>query len=58
MQVMDAVAILLTVAAGLAFLVGERALVRVDDMQAIYWLIVGMASLYAAVKLGKPGAKA
>ena len=58
MQVTDAVAILLTVGAGVAFIVGERALARVDDMQAIYWLTVGMGSLYASVRLVKPGTKA
>jgi hypothetical protein len=57
MQVPDAVAILLTVGAGAAFIAGERALARADDMQAVYWLAVGMASLYASVKVGKPGAK-
>jgi|CZKU01.1.fsa_nt_gi hypothetical protein len=58
MQVTDAVAILLTVGAGVAFIVGERALARVDDMQAIYWLTMGVGSLYAAVKLAKPGTRA
>jgi hypothetical protein len=58
MQAIDALAVLLAVGAGVAFIVGGRALARLDDMQAIYWLVVGMGSLYAAVKLAKPGAKA
>jgi hypothetical protein len=58
MQAMDALAIVLAVGAGVAFIAGERALARLDDMQAIYWLVVGMGSLYAAVRIAKPGAKA
>jgi hypothetical protein len=58
MQVPDVIAIVLVVGAGLAFVVGDRALARADDVQAIYWLAVGTVSLYASVKIAKPGAKA
>jgi hypothetical protein len=51
-------AIALVVAAGAAFLVGESALARSDDLHAIYWLVVGVVSLRAAVGLAQPGAKA
>jgi hypothetical protein len=58
MQAMDVVAILLVVTAGGAFMAGEMALTRSDDMQAIYWLAVGTSSLYASAKIAKSGAKA
>jgi hypothetical protein len=58
MHFADAFALVLAVASGTAFLVGERALARADDGRAIYWLIVGVVSLYAAVEVAKPGAGA
>jgi hypothetical protein len=58
MQAIDAVAILLALGAGVSFIAGSRALAGLDDMQAIYWLAVGMGALYAAVKIARPGAKA
>jgi hypothetical protein len=58
MQAIDVVAILLVVTAGGAFMAGETALTRSDDIQAIYWLAVGTSSLYASVKIAKSGAKA
>lgn len=58
MQLSDTLAIVLAVAAGAAFLVGERALAQEEDIRALYWLTVGAASLYAAVQIARPGAKA
>jgi hypothetical protein len=58
MQALDVVAILLVVAAGGAFMAGETALTRSDDMRAIYWLVLGTSSLYASVKIAKSGARA
>jgi hypothetical protein len=58
MQWSDALAIALAVGAGAAFLLGERALATADDLRAIYWLIVGVASLQACVRVAKPGARA
>jgi len=58
MEVTDVLAILMAVAAGVSFIVGDRALARAEDIHALYWLVVGMASLYAAVQMAKPGAKA
>jgi hypothetical protein len=54
----DALAIALAVGAGAAFLVGERSLAAADDLHALYWLAVGIASLVAAVQVARPGAKA
>ena len=58
MQLTDTLAIVLAVAAGAAFLVGERALAQEEDIRALYWLTVGVVSLYAAVQIARPGAKA
>jgi hypothetical protein len=58
MHLADAFAIVLALAAGTAFFVGERALARADDGRAIYWLVVGIVSLYAAVEVAKPAAGA
>ena len=54
----DAIAIVLTAGAGAAFILGEGALAAADDMRAIYWLMVGVVSLYASVQVARPGAKA
>lgn len=54
----DAFAIVLAVGAGAAFLFGEQALARVEDVHALYWLAVGVFSLRAAVQIARPGAKA
>jgi hypothetical protein len=58
MQLVDVLAIALLVAAGGAFLLGASALAHADDLRAIYWLVVGVVSLRAAVQVGRPGAKA
>jgi hypothetical protein len=58
MQFSDTLAIALAVAAAAAFVVGERALAREEDMFALYWLTVGVVALHAAVQIARPGAKA
>jgi hypothetical protein len=58
MQWSDALAIVLVLGAGAAFLFGERALAAAEDMHAIYWLAVGVVSLHSAVQIARPGAKA
>jgi hypothetical protein len=57
-QVADLLAIALTLTAVTAFLMGERDLARANDLEAIYWLAVGVVSLRAAVQVGRPGARA
>jgi len=57
MHVVDSLAIALVGLAGIAFILGERALARAEDLRAIYWLAVGVFSLRASVQLGRPGAK-
>jgi hypothetical protein len=57
MTLVDVLAIVLVVAAGGAFVAGEGALARSDDLRAIYWLAVGIVSLRAAVQVARPGTK-
>jgi hypothetical protein len=58
MQLVDVLALALVIAAGAAFVLGESALARADDLQAIYWLAVGIVSLRAGVQVARPGARA
>ena len=56
MQLVDVLAIVLILAAGAAFVLGESALARAEDLRALYWLGVGVLSLRAAVQIARPGA--
>lgn len=58
MQLADFLAIGLVIAAAVAFLLGESALTRAEDLHALYWLAVGVTSVRAAVLVARPGAKA
>ncbi len=58
MQLVDVLAIALVVVAVVALFFGESALGRAEDLQALYWLIVGVVSLRAAVQVARPGARA
>jgi hypothetical protein len=58
MQLVDVLAIALVIVAAVALVFGEGALARAEDLQALYWLIVGVVSLRAAVQVARPGAKA
>jgi hypothetical protein len=58
MQLVDALAIALVVVAVIALFFGESALARAEDLQAVYWLVVGVVSLRAAVQVTRPGARA
>ncbi|HEY8088862.1 MAG TPA: hypothetical protein VIF09_13475 [Polyangiaceae bacterium] len=55
MQLVDLLAVALLVAAATAFVMGESALARAEDLQALYWLIVGVVSLRAGVAIARPG---
>ena len=37
---------------------GEGALARAEDLLALYWLVVGVVSLRAAVQIARPGRSA
>jgi hypothetical protein len=58
MHLVDLLAIALLVAAATAFVLGEGALSRAEDLLALYWLAVGVVSLRAASQIARPGAKA
>jgi hypothetical protein len=58
MQVADVLAIALLAGACAAFWSGETALARAEDLRAVYWLAIGVASLRASVQIGRPGTKA
>ncbi len=55
MHIVDAVALLLLLAAVAAFGLGEVALARSEDLEALYWLVIGIVGVRAAVQLVKPG---
>jgi hypothetical protein len=57
MTFVDALAIVLIVASGGAFIAGEVALSRAEDLRAIYWLTIGVVSLRAAVQITRPGTR-
>lgn len=57
MKLVDLFAIVLMIGATGAFVAGEMALAGAQDLRAIYWLAVGVASLRAAVQVVQPGAK-
>jgi hypothetical protein len=58
MRTLDAVAAALVLGAAIAFIVGNAALARAEDVQALYWLIVGVVAVRAAVQVARPGAGA
>ncbi|MDB4946032.1 MAG: hypothetical protein JWP97_5566 [Labilithrix sp.] len=58
MQVLDALAALLVAAAVVAFTFGALALSRSSDVEALYFLVVGVLVLRAGVQLVRPGTSA
>lgn len=58
MQVLDVFAGALVVGASAALAVGASSLARASDVEAVYWLVVGVVALRAGVGLARPGASA
>lgn len=58
MQLLDVLAALLVLASAVAFGLGATALARSSDVEALYWLVVGVVSVRAGVALAKPEASA
>jgi hypothetical protein len=54
MQLLDAIALTMLVAAGVAFGVGASALSRAEDLKAIYWLVMGIVAVRGAVQIARP----
>jgi hypothetical protein len=58
MHMLDVLAAILVVGATVAFTFGAMMLARASDVEAIYYLIVGVVALRAGVQLVRPGASA
>lgn len=58
MQLLDALAAALVVGAATAFTFGALALARSSDLDALYFLVVGVVALRAGVQIVRPGAGA
>ncbi len=57
MQWVDVVAAALLVGAATAFGLGEVALARAQDLEALYLMVVGVVGTTAAVRFGRPGGR-
>lgn len=55
MQLLDALAALLVLGAAAAFTFGALALSRSNDVEALYFLVVGVVALRAGVQVVRPG---
>jgi purine nucleoside permease len=58
MQMLDVLAATLVVGAAAAFTFGAMALARASDIEATYYLVIGIVALRAGVQLVRPGAGA
>ncbi|HVH45164.1 MAG TPA: hypothetical protein VM925_22580 [Labilithrix sp.] len=58
MHLLDVLAAMLVFGAAAAFTFGAMALARSSDVEAIYFLVVGIVALRAGVQLVRPGAGA
>jgi hypothetical protein len=54
MHWLDGIALSMLVAASIAFGVGAASLARADDLKALYWLVVGVVAVRAAVQIARP----
>lgn len=58
MQLLDALAALLVLGAAAAFTFGALSLSRSNDVEALYFLVVGVIALRAGVQIVRPGSSA
>lgn len=58
MQLLDVFAAVLVIGAAAAFTMGALALARASDVDAVYFLVVGIVALRAGVQVVRPGAGA
>jgi hypothetical protein len=54
MSVLDVLGVCLLGLAAAAIALGQSALARADDFDALYWLFVGVSGLAAAVQITRP----
>lgn len=52
-RLLDALALLMLVFAGVAFLFGARHIASREDLHAIYWMVVGVAAIRAVSSLAR-----
>ena len=55
MHAIDVLGACLLVLSAAAIGFGQAALARAEDFDALYWLVVGLAGLAAAVQITRPG---
>ncbi len=58
MHLLDVLAAVLVIGAAGAFTFGAMALARASDVEALYFLVVGIVALRGGVQLVRPGAGA
>ena len=56
MHILDVLAAALVLGAAAAFTLGAMALSRANDIEAIYFLVVGIVALRAGIQVVRPGA--
>jgi hypothetical protein len=55
---LDVLAAVLVIGSAVAFVYGAMALARASDVEAVYFLVIGVVALRAGVQLVRPGAAA
>ncbi len=58
MQLLDLLGAALVIGAAAAFTFGAVALTKSNDVEALYFLVVGIVALRAGVQIVRPGASA
>lgn len=58
MQLLDVLGAILVLGAAAAFVLGASALARSSDVEALYYLVVGVVALRAGVQIVRPGVSA
>jgi hypothetical protein len=58
MHLLDVLAGALVIGAAAAFTFGAMALARASDVEAIYYLVIGVVALRGGIQLVRPGANA
>jgi hypothetical protein len=58
MQLLDLLGAALVIGAAAAFTFGAVALTKSNDVEALYFLVVGVVALRAGVQIVRPGASA
>ncbi len=54
MHLVDVLALVVLVVGAVAFVLGGLALARASDLEALYWLVVGVVGVRASVLMVRP----